>query len=47
MRTFDHVIVGGGIVGASIAWHLASEGCGKVLLLASSRAAARAAKFHS
>ncbi len=47
MQTFDHVIVGGGIVGASIAWHLASERAGKVLLLernelasaASSRAA--------
>ena len=27
------VIVGGGIVGASIAWHLARRGCGDVLLL--------------
>ena len=47
METFDNVIVGGGIVGASIAYHLACKGAGSVLLLernelasaASSRAA--------
>lgn len=47
MENFDHVIVGGGIVGASIAYHLTHKGAGKVLLLernelasaASSRAA--------
>lgn len=47
METFDHVIVGGGVVGASIAYHLACKGAGKTLLLerndlasaASSRAA--------
>ena len=47
METFDHVIVGGGIVGASIAYHLRCKGAGSVLLLernelasaASSRAA--------
>lgn len=47
METFDHVIVGGGIVGASIAYHLTCKGAGSVLLLernelasaASSRAA--------
>lgn len=47
METFDHVIVGGGVVGASIAYHLACKKAGKVLLLerndvasaASSRAA--------
>ncbi|MDH5355684.1 MAG: FAD-binding oxidoreductase [Gammaproteobacteria bacterium] len=47
METFDHVIVGGGVVGASIAYHLACKGAGKILLLerndlasaASSRAA--------
>jgi len=47
METFDHVIVGGGIVGASIAYHLTCKNAGKVLLLernelacaASSRAA--------
>ncbi len=45
--TFDHVIVGGGIVGASIAYHLACKDAGKILLVerndlasaASSRAA--------
>ena len=47
METFDNVIVGGGIVGASVAYHLACRGAGSVLLLernelasaASSRAA--------
>lgn len=47
METFDHIIVGGGIVGASVAYHLACKGAGSVLLLernelasaASSRAA--------
>jgi 4-methylaminobutanoate oxidase (formaldehyde-forming) len=47
METFDHVIVGGGIVGASIAYHLTCKDAGTVLLLernelasaASSRAA--------
>lgn len=47
METFDHVIVGGGVVGASIAYHLVCKNAGKVLLLerndlasaASSRAA--------
>ncbi|WP_371223294.1 NAD(P)/FAD-dependent oxidoreductase [Roseovarius sp. 2305UL8-3] len=47
METFDHVVVGGGVVGASIAYHLACKGAGKTLLLerndlasaASSRAA--------
>lgn len=29
----DVVIIGAGIVGASIAWHLARAGCGKILLL--------------
>ncbi|KAA3625892.1 MAG: FAD-binding oxidoreductase [Proteobacteria bacterium] len=47
METFDHVIVGGGIIGASVAYHLKRQGAGTVLLLerndlasaASSRAA--------
>lgn len=47
METFDHVIVGGGIVGASVAYHLARMSAGTVLVLerndlasaASSRAA--------
>ena len=47
MANFDHIIVGGGIIGASAAYHLAREGAGSVLLLerntlasaASSRAA--------
>ncbi len=33
METFDHIIVGGGIVGASIAYHLTCKGAGTVLLL--------------
>jgi 4-methylaminobutanoate oxidase (formaldehyde-forming) len=44
---FDHIIVGGGIIGASAAYHLVRQGAGSVLLLerntlgsaASSRAA--------
>lgn len=47
METFDHVVVGGGIIGASVAYHLKRKGAGTVLLLerndlataASSRAA--------
>ncbi len=47
METFDHVIVGGGIVGASVAYHLTRKSAGTVLVLerndfasaASSRAA--------
>jgi len=47
MAHFDHVIVGGGIIGASVAYHLARESDGSILLLernalasaASSRAA--------
>lgn len=46
-ETFDHIIVGGGIIGASIAYHLKCKGAGSVLVLernelasaASSRAA--------
>ena len=33
MQTADVVIVGGGIVGASIAWHLTEAGCKNVLIL--------------
>ncbi|HYM60630.1 MAG TPA: FAD-dependent oxidoreductase [Thermoanaerobaculia bacterium] len=33
MQTADVVIVGAGVIGASIAWHLASRGCRKVILL--------------
>ena len=33
MQTADVVIVGGGIVGASIAWHLTEAGCRNVLLV--------------
>ena len=47
MTGFDHIIVGGGVIGCSIAYHLAREGAGRILLLergelanaASSRAA--------
>ena len=46
-NTFDHIIVGGGIIGASIAYHLKCKGAGSVLVVernelasaASSRAA--------
>jgi sarcosine oxidase subunit beta len=33
MRTADVVIIGGGIVGASVAYHLVAAGCGNVLIL--------------
>src|SRR5208283_5726619 len=33
MQTADVVIVGGGIVGSSIAWHLSQAGCRKVLVV--------------
>jgi len=33
MQTADVVIVGGGIVGSSIAWHLSEAGCRKVLIV--------------
>jgi sarcosine oxidase subunit beta len=33
MNTADVVIVGGGIVGSSIAWHLTQQGCKKILVI--------------
>ncbi len=33
MQTADVVIIGGGIVGASIAWHLTEAGCNNVLIV--------------
>jgi sarcosine oxidase subunit beta len=33
MQTAEVVIIGGGIVGASIAWHLTDAGCGNVLIV--------------
>ena len=33
MQTAEVVIIGGGIVGASIAWHLTEAGCRNVLIL--------------
>lgn len=32
MQTYDVVIVGGGVIGASVAWHLAARGCTRVLV---------------
>jgi sarcosine oxidase subunit beta len=33
VETYDVVIVGGGVIGASVAWHLASRGCTRVRVL--------------
>ena len=33
METYDVVVVGGGVIGASAAWHLAARGCTRVLVL--------------
>lgn len=33
MDAFDVVVIGGGVVGCSVAWHLAALGAGRVLLL--------------
>ncbi len=33
MQTAEVVIVGGGIVGASVAWHLTEAGCRNVLIV--------------
>src|SRR3954469_11611026 len=33
MQTAEVIIIGGGIVGSSIAWHLTSAGCGNVLVV--------------
>ncbi|HEY0016501.1 MAG TPA: FAD-binding oxidoreductase [Longimicrobium sp.] len=33
MESYDVVIVGGGVIGASVAWHLAVRGCTRVLVL--------------
>jgi sarcosine oxidase subunit beta len=33
VERYDVVIVGGGVIGASVAWHLAARGCTRVLVL--------------
>lgn len=33
MERFDHIVIGGGVLGLSIAYHLARDGCGRILLL--------------
>ena len=33
METADVVIIGGGIVGASVAWHVTESGCTNVLIV--------------
>jgi glycine/D-amino acid oxidase-like deaminating enzyme len=33
VETYDVVVVGGGVIGASAAWHLAARGCTRVLVL--------------
>jgi sarcosine oxidase subunit beta len=33
LKTADVVVIGGGVVGASVAWHLAARGCSDVLVL--------------
>jgi sarcosine oxidase subunit beta len=33
VESYDVVIVGGGVIGASVAWHLAARGCTRVLVL--------------
>ena len=33
MQTADVVVIGGGIVGSSIAYHLTANGCGNVLVI--------------
>jgi sarcosine oxidase, subunit beta len=33
MQTADVVIIGGGVIGASVAWHLASAGCRNVVVI--------------
>lgn len=33
MESFDHIVIGGGVLGLSIAYHLARDGQGKVLVL--------------
>lgn len=42
MENFDHIIIGGGALGLSIAFNLASDGCGKVLVLERSELASAA-----
>ena len=47
MQTADVVIIGGGIVGSSIAYHLTANGCGNVLVIERESAQGKGEAFDS